>query len=306
MRLTRELLNQLVGGRTFWHWQDGPDGLAKRTSNFTPTEVVFRAMTAAHDVSEDRFEPIEDRGSHDAIMVVRDHDRRVDLGEFIDDAELVNRLSAQERATLDSMEPWQASSQLNRLRYEAAKEDALLLIDFINAIAGAGYAEGYLHGKDGGQTHAGPPRYVKVPWIERDQYETWDQFQRRVNDASEGAQAGQHALADDFRKTFDDRVESLLGSVIDETPVTRKQLAEIIGVKPSSSIVGYLLPRADQPSKGRNPAVWHWGSVKGHAWTKALQQHFMSLGDDRHKASYVSRRIVADERHEAEIIPIPE
>jgi hypothetical protein len=60
MRLTRELLNQLVGGRTFWHWQDGPDGLAKRTSNFTPTEVVFRGMTAAHSVSEDRFEPIED------------------------------------------------------------------------------------------------------------------------------------------------------------------------------------------------------------------------------------------------------
>jgi len=32
----------------------------------------------------------------------------------------------------------------------------------------------------------------------------------------------------------------------------------------------------------------------------------MSLGDDRHKASYVSRRIVAHERHDAETIPVPE
>jgi len=32
----------------------------------------------------------------------------------------------------------------------------------------------------------------------------------------------------------------------------------------------------------------------------------MSLGDDRHKASYVSRRIVADETPDADIIPIPQ
>ena len=204
------------------------------------------------------------------------------------------------------MESWQASSHLNRLRYEAAKEDALLLIDFINAIAGAGYAEGYLHGCEGVEDQDGTPRYVKVPWIERDQYETWDQFQRRINGSSDAARAEQHARADDFRTIFDDRVESILGNVTDESPVTRKQLAEIIGVKPSSSIVGYLLPPADQPSRGRNPAVWNWGSVRGHAWSKALQQHFMSLGDDRHKASYVSRRIVAGESPAAAIIPVLE
>ena len=306
MRLTRELLDQLVGERTFWHWQFGPDGLAKRTSNFAPTEVAFRGMTAARSISDDRSEQAADLGRDQPIMVVRDQDRRVDLYEFINDAELLDRLSIQERAALDSMEPWQASNHLNRLRYEAAKEDALLLIDFINAIAGAGYAEGYVHGKDGVENQDGVPRYVKVPWIERDDYETWDQFQRRLNDEGDQAQAEQHARAEDFRKTFDDRVGALLGNVTDESPVTRKQLAEIIGVKPNSSIVGTLLPRPDQPSKGRNPAVWNWGSVKEYAWTKALQQHFMSLGDDRHKASYVSRRIVADEAPDADIIPMPE
>ena len=111
-------------------------------------------------------------------MVVRDHDRRIDLCDFIDDAELMDRLSIQDRAALDSMEPWEASTHLNRLRYEAAKEDALLLVDFINAIAGAGYAEGYVHANEGVENHAGEPRYVKVPWIERDEYETWEQFLR--------------------------------------------------------------------------------------------------------------------------------
>ena len=305
MRLTRELLEQLVGERTFWHWQFGPDGLAKRTSNFAPTEVAFRGMTAARSIS-DASEQAADLGRDQPIMVVRDHDRRVDLYEFIDDAELLGRLSTHERAALDSMEPRQASNHLNRLRYEAAKEDALLLIDLINAIAGAGYAEGYVHGTEGVENHEGVPRYVKVPWIERDQYETWSEFQHRLNDQGDQAQAEQHARAEDFRKTFDDRVAALLGNVTDDSPVTRKQLAEIIGVKPNSSIVGYLLPRPDQPSKGRNPAVWNWGPLKEYAWTKALQQHFMSLGDDRHKASYVSRRIVADEAPDADIIPIPE
>ncbi len=306
MRLTRELLDQLVGERTFWHWQFGADGLAKRTSNFAPTEVAFRGMTAARSISDHRSEQAADLGRDQPIMVVRDQDRRVDLYEFINDAELLDRLSIQERAALDSMEPWQASNHLNRLRYEAAKEDALLLIDFINAIAGAGYAEGYVHGKDGVENQDGVPRYVKVPWIERDEYETWDQFQRRLNDEGDQAQAEQHARAEDFRETFDDRVGALLGNVTDESPVTRKQLAEIVGVKPNSSIVGTLLPRPDQPSKGRYPAVWNWGSVKAYAWTKALQQHFMSLGDDRHKASYVSKRIVADEAPDADIIPIPD
>ena len=306
MRLTRELLDQLVGKRTLWHWQFGPDGLAKRTSNFAPTEVAFRGMTAARSISDDRSEQAADLGRDQPIMVVRDHDRRVDLYEFINDAEILDRLSIQERAALGSMEPWQASNHLNRLRYEAAKEDALLLIDFINAIAGAGYAEGYVHGKDGVENQDGVPRYVKVPWIERDDYETWDQFQRRLNDEGDQAQAEQHARAEDFRKTFDDRAGALLGNVTDESPVTRKQLAEIIGVKPNSSIVGTLLPRPDQPSKGRYAAVWNWGSVKEYAWTKALQQHFMSLGDDRHKASYVSRRIVADEATDADIIAMPE
>jgi hypothetical protein len=304
MRLSRELLEQLVGERTFWHWQFGPDGLAKRTSNFAPTEVAFRGMTAARPISDDRSALNHERDQ--PIMVVRDHDRRVDLYEFIDDAELLGRISSHERAAVDSMESRQASNHLNRLRYEAAKEDALLLIDFINAIAGAGYAEGYVHGKEGAENHDGMPRYVKVPWNERDRYETWDEFQRRLDDEGDLAQAEQHAQAEDFRKTFDDRVAALLGNVTDDSPVTRKQLAEIIGVKPNSSIVGYLLPRPDQPSKGRNPAVWNWGSVEEYAWTKALQQHFMSLGDDRHKASYVSRRIVADEAPDADVIPMPE
>jgi hypothetical protein len=304
MRLTRELLEQLVGERTFWHWQFGPDGLAKRTSNFAPTEVAFRGMTAARPISDDRSALDHERDQ--SIMVVRDHDRRVDLYEFIDDAELLGRISSHERAAVDSMESRQASNHLNRLRYEAAKEDALLLIDLINAIAGAGYAEGYVHGKEGVENHDGIPRYIKVPWNERDRYETWDEFQRRLDDEGDLAQAEQHAQAEDFRKTFDDRVAALLGNVTDDSPVTRKQLAEIIGVKPNSSIVGYLLPRPDQPSKGRNPAVWNWGSVEEYAWTKALQQHFMSLGDDRHKASYVSRRIVADEAPDADIIPMPE
>jgi hypothetical protein len=295
MRLTRELLIQLVGERTFWHWQHGPDGLAKRTSNFTPTEVVFRGMTAAHPISDDGSESVDGLGPPQTTMVVRDHERRIDLCDFIDDAELMDRLSDQERAALDSMEPWQASSHLTRLRYEAAKEDALILIDFINAIAGAGYAEGYVNANEGAQNHSGAPRYAKVPWIERDEYETWDQYHRRFHDGHDQSQASQKVQADDFRKVFDDRVRSLLGDVTDQSPVTRKQLAEIIGVKLNSSIVGSMLPRPDEPSKGRNPAVWSWGNVKDHAWAKALQQHFMSLGDDRHKASYVSRRIVADE-----------
>ena len=306
MRLTRELLEQLVGERTFWHWQFGPDGLAKRTSNFAPTEVAFRGMTAARPISDNRSEPAADHERDQPIMVMRDHDRRVDLYEFIDDAELLGRISSHERVAVHSMESRQASNHLNRLRYEAAKEDALLLIDLINAIAGAGYAEGYVHGKEGVENHDGMPRYVKVPWNERDRYETWEEFQHRLNDEGDLAQAEQHAQAEDFRKTFDDRVAELLGNVTDDSPVTRKQLAEIIGVKPNSSIVGYLLPRPDQPSKGRNPAVWNWGSVEEYAWTKALQQHFMSLGDDRHKASYVSRRIVADEAPDADIIPMPE
>ena len=301
MRLTRELLNQLVGDRTFWHWQYGPDGLAKRTSNFTPTEVVFRAMTPARSISDDPSESVDDLGPHQTTMVVRDQDRRIDLCDFIDDTELLDRLSVQERATLDSMEPWQASSHLTRLRYEAAREDALLLIDFINAIAGAGYAEGYVQANEGVENQAVGPRYVKVPWMERDEYETWDQFHRRLNDGRDRAQSEEQVQADDFRKVFDDRVASVIDDVTDESPVTRKQLAEIIGVKLNSSIVGSLLPKPDHPSKGRYPAVWNWGSVKDYSWTKALQQYFMSLGDDRQKASYVSKRIVADEA-----IPISE
>ena len=299
MRLTRELLEQLVG-ETSWHWQHGPDGLAKRTGNFTPTEVVFRGMTAAHPLSEDPPDPVNELGPQQTTMVVRDHDRRIDLNDFIDDAELLERLSIQERAALDSMEPWEASTYLNRLRYEAAKEDALLLIDFINAIAGAGYAEGYVHANEEVENHTGEPRYVKVPWLERDEYETWEQFLRRTDDAHDRAQTAKQRQADDFRKVFDDRVRSLLGDATDQSPVTRKQLAEIIGVKLNSSIVGTLLPRPDQPSKGRYPAVWNWGSVSDYAWTKALQQHFMSLGDDRHKASYVSKRIIAEETPDAE------